>query len=104
MVSMNSFVSKVTRVRDDVVIVEKFPLDQAAHDGVARSHEDDIAAVGADVDQLFVVVGQQMGHFGHGLAGDDDADVLDGSEGPLDDGQTVAVQRNNGQLIRRDLK
>ena len=54
--------------------------------------------------QLFVVVGQQVGHFGHGLAGDDDADVLDGGEGPLDDGQTVAVQCNDGHFIRFDLK
>ena len=86
------------------MIVEEFALDQAAHDGVTRSHEDDIAAVGADVDQLFVIVGQQVRYFVHGLAGHDDPDILHGLDGALDDGQTVAVQRNDGHLIGQDLE
>lgn len=86
------------------MIVEELALNEAAHDGVASGHEHDVAAVGTDVDRLFVVVGQQMRHFGHGLAGDDDADVLDGSDGPLHDGQTVAVQGHDGQLIGFDLE
>ena len=86
------------------MIVEELALNEAAHDGVAGGHEHDVAAVGTDVDRLFVVVGQQMRHFGHGLAGDDDADVLDGSDGPFHDGQTVAVQGNDGHFIRLYLK
>lgn len=86
------------------MIVEELALDEAAHDGVAGGHEHDVAAVRTDVDRLFVVVGQQMRHFGHGLAGDDDPDVLDGSDGPLHDGQTVAVQGNDGHFIRLYLK
>ena len=86
------------------MVVEELALDQAAHDGVTGSHEDDIAAVGADVHQLLVVVGQQVGHFGHGLAGHDDPDVLDGSDRPLDDGQAVAVQGHDGQFVGLDLK
>ena len=45
-----------------------------------------------------------MRHFGHGLAGDDDSDVFDCSDGPLHDGQTVAVQGNDGHFIRLYLK
>ncbi len=94
MVSMNSGVDGhpgPAAGGDDIVVVEELALDQAAHDGVTGSHEHDIAAVGADVHQLLVVVGQQVGHFGHGLAGHDDPDVLDGSDGALHDGQTIAV-------------
>ena len=54
--------------------------------------------------RLFVVVGQQVGHFGHGLAGHDDADVLHSGDRALHDGQTVAVQRHDGQLIGFDLE
>ena len=53
---------------------------------------------------LLVVVGQQVGDLVHGLAWYDDAELLYGFHRPLHNGQTVAVQRNNGQLIRRDLK
>ena len=53
---------------------------------------------------LFVIVGQQMGHLGHGLAGHDDADILHGSDGALHNSQTVAVQRYNGQLVQFDLE
>ena len=53
---------------------------------------------------LFVIVGQQMGHLGHGLAGHDDADILHGSDGALHDSQTVAVQCYNSQLVQLDLE
>ena len=50
MVSMNSFVLHShpgpAAGGDDIVVVEELALDQAAHDGVAGSREDDIAAVG----------------------------------------------------------
>ena len=43
MVSMNSLVSMVTRVRlsggDHVAVVEELALDQTAHDGVAAGHK-----------------------------------------------------------------
>ena len=86
------------------MVVEELALDQAAHDGVTGSGEHHVAAVGGDVHGLLVVVGQQVGDLVHGLAGHDDADLLYGFHRPLHNGQTVAVQRNNGQLIRRDLK
>jgi len=56
------------------------------------------------VHRLLVVVGQQVGHFGHGLAGHDDTNVLHGGDRALHDGQTVTVQSHDGQLIRLDLK
>ena len=86
------------------MIVQELALDQPAHDGVAAGHKDHIAAVGADVHRLFVVVGQQVGHFGHGLAGHDDADVLHGGDRALHDGKTVAVQCHHGQLVGQDLE
>ena len=86
------------------MVVEELALDQAAHDGVTGGGEHHIAAVGRDVHGFLVVVGQQVGDLVHGLAGHDDADLLYGFHRPLHNGQTVAVQRNNGQLIRRDLE
>lgn len=86
------------------MIVEEFALDEAAHDGVTGGHEDDIPAVGTDVDGFLVVVGQQVGDLVHGLAGHDDPDVLYGLDRALDDGQTVAVQGHHGQLIGQDLE
>ena len=56
------------------------------------------------MDQLLVVVGQQTVQLGHGLAGHDDADIFYSGDGALDDGQTVAVQRNDGQPVRLDLE
>ena len=54
--------------------------------------------------RLLVVVGQQVGHFGHGLAGHDDADILHSSHRPFHDGQAVAVQRHDGELVGQDLE
>ena len=86
------------------MIVQELALDQAAHDGVSGRHKNDVPAVGADVDQLFVVVGQQVADFVHGLAGNDDPDVLDGLDRAFHNGQTVAVQSHDGQFVRLDLK
>ena len=54
--------------------------------------------------QLLVIVGQQVGDLGHGLAGHDDADVLHRRDRALHDGQTVAVQCHHGQLVGQDLE
>ena len=86
------------------MIVQELALDQTAHDGVSGRHKDDVPAVGTDVNQLFVVVGQQVADFVHGLAGNDDPDVLDGLDRAFHNGQTVAVQSYDGQFVRFDLK
>ena len=53
---------------------------------------------------LFVIVGQQVGHLGHGFAGHDDADILHGGDRALHDGKAVAVQRHHSQLVQLDLE
>ena len=54
--------------------------------------------------RLFVVVGQQVGDLGHGLAGHDDADILYRRHRAFHDGQTVAVQCHHSQLVGQDLE
>ena len=54
--------------------------------------------------RLFVVVRQQVGDLGHGLAGHDDADILYRRYRAFHDGQTVAVQCHHSQFVGQDLE
>jgi len=89
----------VIALGDDALVIEKIPFDQSADDRVGAGRKHHKTAVGRNVDHL-VVVGEQLDGFRQRFGRDDDVDVFCGLYGFFDDGQPVAVQRDDCQLIR----